>query len=177
MTTKTESGSAMKCLGFAMLLLVYLFGSAPAYADVGGTVPAPGLCDYPGVGSSGMAMNSYWYTCDFPIEENGSHWHCEYGGGSVVATAGVSIMMFNAGIAGNVGVITGTCSWRCPDLTLAAPPNPPGAWKNRITPVKCVAVGGVPPSPLGMSDGVHDDPQPAVTSPLPGNPLETQNPK
>lgn len=175
------------------------------HADVGGSVPGPGLCEYPGVGGSGQIMDGYYYTCDFPTEENGSHWHCEWGGGvltangSVGATvgvnAGVNVMMFNgginggllgtAGLQGYVGGVVGSCSWRCPDLTLAAQPNPPGAWKDRLTPAKCKSVGpapaaAAPPAPPALPFAPPPPPEsgatPAVTNPQPGNPEATENP-
>jgi hypothetical protein len=38
----------------------WLWLSLPvAQADIGGNVPGPGLCDYPGVGESGMEMGTY----------------------------------------------------------------------------------------------------------------------
>ena len=99
------------------------------------------MCDYPGIGRSGVEGPAYHYYCDFPIEINGTHWHCDYGGGMMQAQAGVSIMMFNASIQTPLGVLEGSCSWRCPDMTMGAAPNPPGAWKNHITPIKCEMIG------------------------------------
>jgi hypothetical protein len=176
----------VRVLAAVIALLGLYVGLAPeTHADIGGEVPGPGLCDYPGVGGSGMVMNVYYYSCDFPMEGNGSHWHCMYGGASVVGTAGVSILMFNANIAGNIGSLNGTCSWRCPDMTLAEAPNPPGAWKNHLNAVKCKTVGPnpdlppaddsqQPPPPVPIGDQQH--PQPAVTNPGNPNPLATQNP-
>jgi hypothetical protein len=126
-----------------------------AHADPGGQIPAPGLCEYPGIGGSGMIMSSYYYWCDFPTELNGSHHHCELGGFAIQANGnvGVNIMMFSAGvgISGNIGGITGSCTWRCPDNTLAQAPNPPGGWKDGIIPTKCKTIGPNPdevPAPV-----------------------------
>lgn len=167
----------MKKLG--LLFAPLLFSVPLARADVGGTVPAPGLCDYPGVGSSHMVgagpfSNVYVYWCDFPTEINGSHWHAELAGDSVQAalSAGITIAFFSAGgsLGGNLGYIGGSTSWRCPDNTLAAPPNPPGAWKNGITPSKCITVGPNPdlPPPDDHASG-------AVTNPDNPNPDATVN--
>ena len=144
---------------------------AVAHADVGGAVPAPGLCEYPGVCGSGMIMNAYYYWSDFPTEINGSHWHCQWGGGSIDAAAGISIMMFTAGISGHIGALNGTCTWRCPDMSLAAQPDPPGAWKDHITPTKCKTVGpnpdveAPPPEPSPTPEVVPSGPPPAVLLP------------
>ncbi|MDT5218482.1 MAG: hypothetical protein QOF15_587 [Mycobacterium sp.] len=147
-----------------------------AQADVGGNVPGPGLCDYPGVGGSGMEMGAYHYWCDFPVEENGSRWHCEYGGGAVQGVGGVNIFLFNASVITPLGALEGSCSFRCPDGSLSAAPNPPGAWKNGLTPKSCVPVevagtseanAGLPPYPGHL---------PGVTNPGTPNPLTTENP-
>jgi hypothetical protein len=142
-------------------------------------MPAPGLCDYPGIGGSGAAFGAYHYWCDFPVEANGSHWHCAYGGAMYQGTLGVGILMFNASITTPVGVLEGSCSWRCPDMTLSAAPNPPGVWAARLVPAKCVTVAPnpdvpppdpeAPPPPLG---GLT----PAVTNPDMPNPDATVNP-
>lgn len=78
-----------------------------------------------------MEMGAYHYWCGFPIEENGSRWHCEYGGGAVQGVGGINIFMFNASVITPLGALEGTCSFRCPDGSLSAEPNPPGAWKTR----------------------------------------------
>jgi hypothetical protein len=160
----------------AIALYVVAANSPVAHGDIGGVVPGPGLCDYPGIGGSGMVMSTYYYWCDFPTEGNGSHWHCEYGGAAVVATGGVSILMFQASISGNVGAVGGSCSWRCPDNTLSAAPNPPGAWKASMNPAKCVPVGAAPPPPGAPAVIVDNGPAPAVTNPDNPNPDATQNP-
>jgi hypothetical protein len=133
-----------------------------AQADIGGNVPGPGVCDYPGMGGSGMDMGAYHYWCDFPTEENGSHWHCEYGGG--------------AGRQTPLGVLEGSCSFRCPDGSLSAAPNPPGAWKNAITPNECVPLGGAPASEPNTGLPPSPGQLPGVTNPATANPVTTENP-
>jgi hypothetical protein len=45
---------------FGIVATAWLGLSVPvAQADIGGNVPGPGLCDYPGVGGSGMEMGAY----------------------------------------------------------------------------------------------------------------------
>ena len=132
---------------FGTVTSAWLGLSVPvAQADIGGNVPGPGLCDYPGVGGSGMEMGAYHYWCDFPVEENGSRWHCEYGGGAVQGVGGINIFMFNASVITPLGALEGSCSFRCPDGSLSAAPNPPGAWKNALTPKKCVPLEVAPTS-------------------------------
>jgi hypothetical protein len=164
-----------------------------AHAGPDGTIPAPGLCDYPGIGGSGQIMNVYNYWCDFPTEINGSHWHCELGGADLQAavTAGLSISFFNLSgtLSGQVGAIVGSCSWRCPDSSISGAPNPPGAWKNYIEPAKCKPIGAPPPRPgedlplppggpvQAASDLLAPPPAPAVTNPDNPNPDATVNPR
>jgi hypothetical protein len=173
-------------LGILGLVLIILFNAPAAQADVGGAVPAPGLCEYPGVCGSGMIMNAYYYWSDFPTEINGAHWHCQWGGASIDAAAGISIMMFTAGISGHIGALNGTCTWRCPDMSLAEPPNPPGAWKDPIRPSKCKTVGPDPNAPPAEVAAPVADPipppapipppiLPAVTDPACPNPDATVN--
>ncbi|WP_156686855.1 hypothetical protein [Mycobacterium sp. Marseille-P9652] len=147
-----------------------------AQADIGGNVPGPGLCDYPGVGGSGMEMGAYHYWCDFPTEENGSRWHCEYGGGAVQGVGGVNILLFSASVITPLGVLEGTCSFRCPDGSLSAPPNPPGAWKNALTPKKCVPVEVAPASEPNHELPPWPGQLPGVTNPATPNPVTTENP-
>jgi hypothetical protein len=133
-----------------------------AQADIGGNVPGPGVCDYPGMGGAGMDMGAYHYWCDFPTEENGSHWHCEYGGGAARQTT--------------LGVLEGSCSFRCPDGSLSAAPNPPGAWKNAITPNECVPLGAAPASEPNTGLPPWPGQLPGVTNPATPNPVTTENP-
>jgi len=137
--------------------------AAPAHGDVGGSVPGPGLCSYPGIGMSGMIMGADYFFCDFPTEENGSHWHCEYGGWTL---GGGNISGPNGGIGliTGLGAVAGSCTWRWPDNTLAPAPNPPGAWKNYLVPK-------LPPPEHRESAGMWSDPQPTYeTPPVPGGP-------
>jgi len=69
-----------RTIALAILSAAWLCLTVPVTrADIGGNIPGPGLCDYPGVGSSGNVMGGNWFYCDFPIEINGSHRHCAYG--------------------------------------------------------------------------------------------------
>lgn len=179
-----------------ILFVIHVFLAPAAIAGPDGTVPSPGLCDYPGVGVSFQVMNVWHYNCDFPTEINGSHWHCELDGVDLqgAVTAGISISMFSlAGtLSGQIGGIFGSCSWRCPDLTLARQPNPPGAWKSYLAPVECKSVGPAPPragdeaadrapppanGPVSAAQGLLAPPPvpPANTNPVPGNPLQQDN--
>jgi hypothetical protein len=72
--------------------------------------------------------------CDFPTEINGSHWHCEWGGAGIGGVIGFNDGGISGGLAGG-GVGGASCTWRCPDNTLAPAPNPPGAWKTYLIPV------------------------------------------
>lgn len=127
-----------------------------------------------------MVMSTYVYFCDFPTEINGSHWHCELGGAALQAAVnvGVSIGFLSIGgsLSGNVGAIGGSCTFRCPDMTIAATPNPPGAWKDYITPAKCKTVApnpdAKPDPPPDLSPSAQE---PAVTNPDNPNPDATEN--
>jgi hypothetical protein len=190
----------------AALVLVMVLNPPRAHADIGNGVTQP--CDYPGVGGSGLAgalVPAYWYWCDFPIEENGSNWHCQYLGAEGTGQIGFQFYV-TASISGPVGGIIGSCYWRCPDNTpmgqLAAQPNPPGAWKYALRPAKCKPIGQSPltPTPQLVPDVASPVPEgpppeavappnfevgppppsgitPAVTNPDLGNPDATQNPQ
>lgn len=181
--------------------LLALGVAAPAKADIGGSVPSPGGCDFPSVGTFGAAMGEYDYACQFPIEENGSRHTTLYGGGmwQVTASFGVSFMIFNASISATVptGVLRGISYWACPDFSFADPPNPPGAWKNYLKPKPCKSIGPKPellrdmPTPPPGVPAPPPPPEPqiapppsgdtpnaatgAVTDPAQGNPAATQN--
>lgn len=139
-------------------------------------MPGPDVCDYPGVGESGLdGVGVYHYWCDFPTEENGSHWHCVDGGAASVGSVGVSFFMFQAGLQTELGVIHGSCHWVCPDGRLSAtPPNPPGAWKNYLVARPCVPVPEPPPEQQGTPGGEGGQLAP-VTNPVNPNPEATQN--
>jgi hypothetical protein len=161
----------------ALVAAAWLGLSVPvAQADIGGNVPGPGLCDYPGKGGSGMEMGVYHFWCDFPIEENGSRWHCEYGGAAVQGVEGVNVAMLTPSILFPVGVLTSSCSFRCPDGSLSAEPNPPGAWKNALTPKPCVPLEVAPVSAPNTSLPPWPGLLPAVTNPGTPNPVTTENP-
>lgn len=142
----------------AALFAWMVFGGI-ARADLGGSVPGPGGCDYPMTGVSGAAFGEYDYACSGPTEINGSHWLSLYGGGMWQANAGISIMFINASITTPVGVLRGITYWACPDLSMAEPPNPPGAWKSYIAPTKCKTIA---PKPELLPDG---PPQPPPGAP------------
>src|ERR1700722_7326030 len=92
-----------------------------------------GLCDYPAVLTGANAFLANGAYCDWPTEINGSHMHCEAGG------VGVDVGGAFAGGAtlglGGMGVGGVSCTWRCPDSSMAPAPNPPGAWKWYMVPV------------------------------------------
>ena len=179
-----------RTIAFAISSVAWLcLGLPVTRADIGGNIPGPGLCDYPGVGSSGNVMGADWFYCDFPIEINGSHWHCAYG---IYILGGVGGNGPNLGatLGVQIGGGGGNCFWACPDMTQAEQPNPPGAWKNRITPEKCKTVAPSPriigpelsappplpaPEPQTPALPAPEPMSPAVTDPVPPNPLATQN--
>jgi len=92
-----------------------------------------GLCDYPAVLTGATVFFSQGSYCDWPTEINGSHLHCEAGGLGVDAGAaiggGATLGLGGAGVGGV------SCTWRCPDNSMAPAPNPPGAWKWYMVPV------------------------------------------
>lgn len=146
-------GRYVTLVGFIVGVLL-LCSPSQAFADLGnaGPGPSPGLCDYPAVcgsGVDGALVNGFYYWEDFPVELNGSHRHCEWGGGQTYGNLGVS-MMLQAGISGPIGAVNGSCFYVCPDMQQAAMPNPPGGWKDAIVPTKCQPVGRnpfLPPPP------------------------------
>jgi hypothetical protein len=94
----------------------------------------------------------------------------------VQGVAGVNIFMFSASVLAPLGALEGSCSFRCPDGSLSAAPNPPGAWKNALTSKKClpleVAPISEPDTGLPPSAGLF----PGVTNPATPNPVTTENP-
>lgn len=160
-------------------------GAAP-----GGNVPGPGLCDYPGVGGSTFEAGAATYYCDFPIEENSTHWHCEYGGWNVAGPSGSgsvggAVLGFGLTVpVGDLGGASGSCSWRWPDNTVGPAPNPPGAWKNYLVPTppppehRAPAAEPEPEPPPVKNPAPGGEPQtPAYTNPAVPNPAETENPQ
>lgn len=175
----------------AAVIAVAVFAAAPARADVGGSVPSPGGCDYPSVGTFGAAFGEYDYACQFPVEENGSRHTTLYGGGmwQVTASFGVSFMIFNAGISATVpvGVLRGISYYACPDFSFADQPNPPGAWKNYLKPKPCKSIGpkpellrdmpapppgAPPPPPLPDPIAPAPPPEPVIPSNMPAAPWQ-----
>ena len=81
-----------------------------------------GLCDYPAVLTGATVFFSQGAYCDWPTEINGSHLHCEAGGLGVDAGAaiggGATLGLGGAGVGGV------SCTWRCPDNSMAPAPNP-----------------------------------------------------
>lgn len=176
MTTNRRRSAA------ALLALCALVAPiAPAAAGVGGQVPGPSNCDYPGVGHGALVgVGTYFWYCDFPTEENGSHWHAEFAGVVGNGGVGISAVFLNAHVDANIGVTYVETDFRCPDNTLSAPPLHPGRWNNpAMIAVPCVSIGQAPQPP--NASGPEDSAAPAVgtpavTNPTPGNPGETENP-
>jgi hypothetical protein len=98
-------------------------------------------CNYPAVGSSGsvdLLIHAGGQYCDFPMEVNGSHYHCESGGGGVGGGA-IGLAPIDGGLltlggfgGSGVGMSLGRCEWECPDKTPAPAPNPPGGWTKHL---------------------------------------------
>lgn len=156
-------------LGLVAAAWMFTPTAPPANAGPGGTWPAPGLCDYPGVGQSGLVGVVPYYFCDFPTEANGTHWHCEAGGVSVGGGAFTGTSGLGVGGLGNFGFAFGSCYFKWPDGTLAPPPNPPGAWKNFMVPRPVPVEHAAPPQPYDQTIDVA--PQPVDE----GAPLPAQN--
>jgi hypothetical protein len=113
-------------LALAVCLGSMLLSAPPAHAD---------LCPYPGVGVAANVIFGRGGYCDYPTEINGSHMHCEAGGaglGGNFGLAGVGDLGTASLGLGGFGAGGASCTWRCPDNTLAPQPNPPGAWKNYL---------------------------------------------
>jgi hypothetical protein len=169
-----------------------IINSPVASAGPGGFVPGPGVCDYPGIGGSNYEAGATSYYCDFPTEENSTHWHCEYGGWNLGGpggngSIGGAFMGFGLTIpAGDIGAAIGGCSWRYPDNTVGPAPNPPGAWKNYLVPTPPPPEHRAVPTPLAAPESVPPqvenenlgaEPQsPAYTNPAFASPGRTVNP-
>ena len=180
-------------LPVALGVTLWAFLNSPvAWAGPGGNIPGPGVCDYPGIGGSNFEAGATTYYCDFPIEENSTHWHCEYGGWNLGgpggnAPLGGTFMGFGLTIpAGDFGGAAGGCSWRWPDNTIGPAPNPPGAWKNYLVPTPPPREHRAAPTPPAEPESgpppvenpnLGGEPQtPAYTNPAFPNPGRTQNP-
>jgi hypothetical protein len=92
------------------------------------------VCDYPAVLTAANVFFNTGGYCDYPTEINGSHFHCEAGGVGVDASAALGAANASLGLGG-AGVGGVSCTWRCPDNSMAPAPNPPGAWKWYLVPV------------------------------------------
>jgi hypothetical protein len=173
-------------------LVAVWFCDPIAHADIGGTVPSPGECPYPATGAFGAAGGEYDYACQFPVEINGSRHTTLFGGGMwfITGTVGFSFLMFNASLSAQApaGVLRGITYFACPDFSMAADPNPPGAWKDEIHPPPCkplaprpvlIRPGDQPPPPPGIppppAPPAPVSTGPAVTNPDNPNPEATQN--
>ena len=86
------------------------------------------FCDYPAVGISANVVAGRGAFCNYPTEINGSHLHCESGSFGFGGGSGGGLSLDGIGVGG------ASCTWRCPDNTLAPAPNPPGAWESYIVP-------------------------------------------
>jgi hypothetical protein len=119
-----------------------LLGALTCYLLLGVTPPARAdtQCPYPGVGILGVHVGPVgggW--CDMPTEVNGAHWHCQGGG----VDLGLGIVGNAAGSGGSLGIAQSgagigglSCNWRCPDGVDAPAPNPPGAWREYLVPMR-----------------------------------------
>jgi hypothetical protein len=181
----------MKLLAAVCAAIVLFLGTPVAQADINVEVPAPGVCPYPGVSDQGMVsalVATFWWSCDFPVEENGSTWHCYYYGAAGQGSLGFS-MMVQASLSGPVGGMKGGCHYDCPGGLRSRTPNPPGSWKYALKPHPCVPVDPPmldvpppePPPPESPPNFTVDPPPPsgitpAVTNPDQGNPDATVNP-
>jgi hypothetical protein len=163
-------------------LVAWMCLSEPADAQPGGGPDYP--CQYPGVGIGANVLGGYGAFCDFPTEAQGQHWHCETGGfdlGGFAFTQG-SVNLGGLSALGGGGT---SCTWRCPDNTVAAAPNPPGAWKDALKPTNEACEGHTEPAgPWSETVQPYSQPgpsappsgeTPAVTNPDAGNPEATEN--
>src|ERR1700757_900860 len=81
-------------------------------------------CNYPFVGTSAdvdVLIHAGGQYCDGPMEINGSHYHCESGGGGI-GGGGIGLAPINGGLldvggfgGSGFGGSMGRCEWRCPD--------------------------------------------------------------
>jgi len=180
MKSRTVLPATVSLLGAAAVLTCGV-----AHADLGnaGPGPAPGLCVYPAICDGGVigvgAGAVYWYWEDFPVESNGSHRHCQWGGAATEANAQVGVSMIiqlSAGVQAPLGALTGGCFYVCPDMQLAAMPNPVGAWKDAIRPTKCQPVGRNPFEPPPPPQDVPIAPPIAEQGAVPVQPFQEPEP-
>lgn len=95
------------------------------------------------------------FVCDAPLEENGSHWHAELGGGGVSGSAGGNVAApgfqgLNGGLPIGIEITLASATYRCPDQRYESdPPIVYGTWnKDRPKPKRCVPVRVSPTAPL-----------------------------
>jgi hypothetical protein len=122
--------------------------AGPAHADI---------CTYPGVGWGANVLLGRGGFCDYPTEINGSHMHCEAGGFGLGGSGSLNGDNGSLGIGGS-GVGGASCTWRCPDNTLAPAPNPPGAWHTYLVPKPTACAehmdpAGFPSEPVRADEG------------------------
>lgn len=142
--------------------------AAPARADI---------CPYPGVGIGVNVLFGRGGHCDYPTESGGQHLHCETGGFSLGGGLGLAPGLVDGGLGslalGGSGISGASCTFRCPDGTLAPAPNPPGAWKEYLVPAPtafCVVNNHMTPNgfwsePVRPEEGIPPGGEP-VESPL-----------
>lgn len=150
--------------------------SAPtAQADLGGNVPGPGLCDYPGVGV-GHGDGGLPLLVRLPSRRERQSLALRVRRRRRAGVGGVNVLLFSASVITPVGVLEGSCSFRCPDGSLSAAPNPPGAWKNALTAKKCVPLEVAPVAEPNAALPPWPGQLPGVTNPVTPNPVTTENP-
>lgn len=144
-------------------------------------------CEYPAVGYSANVLAGTGAYCDYPTEINGSHLHCEGGG------FGFGGGDFRSLSIGAFGVGGSSCTWRCPDHTVAPAPNPPGAWETYMIPKPNACADHMVPAgptsePVRADEGIppadnpefpdlrHVESETSHVAPGEPGPLEPENP-
>lgn len=156
-------------------------------AGLSATMVAPAtaradLCPYPGIGVGAEVLFGRGGFCDYPTEINGSHMHCEAGGAGLGGSGGLTAIgdMGTATLGlGGIGFGGASCTWRCPDGTMAPAPNPPGLWKDYIVPMNstnfCFLEGHMEPNghwsaPVLPTEGVPPEGFQPPAAVAPGEP-------
>jgi hypothetical protein len=152
-------------LAVAVAAFGVIVSPAPARADV---------CMYPFVGVAANVLFGRGAFCDGPTEIGGQHMHCEAGGFDLGGGLVGSGQNGSFGLAGG-GISGGSCSWRCPDNTLAPAPNPPGAWKSYLVPHPVACKDHMDPNgfwsePVHEDEGLPSPPEPPQIAPGTPNP-------
>lgn len=152
-------------------LLATLLLSPAAILTIPGPPAHADICAYPGVGVGARVIFPYGGFCDYPTEINGSHMHCEIGGaglGGGISGSGDSV----TASLGGLGVGGASCTWRCPDGTMAPAPNPPGAWKSYLVVMDSTNFcrdhmdpNGIWSAPVLPSEGTSTPPTPPQIAP------------